>query len=222
MPAGDKRRIFFLFAISGLLLGLTTGYTEILKSNFNVTGNLTVGGVLKITPVWDDERVPITATTRLGSNDPAFTRVRDNGTSQGVFTYAYSKNIEQEVYFAVQLPHAYVNGSNLRPHIHFTTPTNGTGSIVWGLEYTCTRINATFGLTHIITGTAGNSNVAYKHQYMQLPEINGTLLSLSAICNCRVYRDATATADNYDDVAYLLEIDFHYQKNVMGSINELD
>jgi len=34
---------------------------------------------------------------------------------------------------------------------------------------------------------------------------------------CRLFRDATATGDDYDDDAGAIEFDFHYKVNTMGS-----
>lgn len=50
--------------------------------------------------VWDDLRIPISATKLGGSKDPTFSQVLNDGAgSQGVFAYVFSASQEKELYF---------------------------------------------------------------------------------------------------------------------------
>ncbi len=78
--------------------------------------------------VWDDFLVNPDATSRGGSKTPVWggtggTAFKNNSGSQGVFLWMFSASQEQEVYFTVQLPHKYKVGTDLYPHVHWTTAT---------------------------------------------------------------------------------------------------
>jgi hypothetical protein len=173
--------------------------------------------------LWEDLRVPVTSTARQGSNDPSFSRFRTNGAgSQGVFLYYFSSTVEEELYFTVQLPHSYDEGTNLEPHVHFICSTTGaTGTVVWGLEYTWSNVLEVFGNTTLITGTATvGPTDTNRHLICELPTMDGTGKKLSSMIICRVYRASTSPSDTLNTEAGLMEIDFHYKMCGMGSTQE--
>ncbi len=169
--------------------------------------------------LWQDMRVPVTATSRQGSNQPAFNPLRDNGSgSQGVYAYSFSPNIEQELFFGTQLSHTYAEGTDIRPHLHFTPSDNSAGNIVWGLEYTWTNVNDVFPTTTIITQVTSISvGSNRKHSIGALPVISGIGKKISSMLSCRVFRAANDPLDTYAADAFLLEIDFHFQQCGNGS-----
>lgn len=182
--------------------------------------------------VWDDLRVPMTAVKTGGSKDPGFSVFKTNGSgSQGVFTWWFDKAAEEELFFAVQIPHAWKLESTIYPHVHWAPKTDGaSGAVVnWGLEYTIAELGGVFGNTTIIYGStqvpADAVLAAGKHYLTNI----GAGISmagvdtLSAMIICRVFRDATGAlaTDDYDDDAGLLEIDFHYEMDSLGSNEEL-
>jgi hypothetical protein len=211
---------------------------ELIPINLNI-GSLRTGDYIQIrqdgtvrlfgdATTVDDLRVPVTSTRVSGSKDPDFAVFSTDGAgSQGVFAYWFDKSLEEELYFIVQLPHAWSQGSNIKPHVHWTPKTDGAeGAFVrWGLEYTWANVGGTFGNTSIVyadvssaeTATHAEDSVvlANKHYVTSLPSLDGTGKLLSGIINCRVFRD-TAN-DTYSDDAGLLEIDFHYTINSFGS-----
>ncbi len=179
---------------------------------------------------WEDLRVPVTATTRGGSKDPAFDRFKRDlpGTSQGVFVYWFDKTAEEELYFVVQFPHAMKIGTPVNPHFHWVPKTNGgAGKVVgWGLEYTWANIGEVFGVTSMSYANAhyppDASLVAGKHYLTSLPEIAKPTGNISSMMSCRLFRDATGSGvtDDYDDDVGLMEFDFHYQIDDRGSVLE--
>lgn len=194
-------------------------------AKFNSDGELRLYGD---TTQWEDLRVPVISTKLGGTKDPDFVKVFDDGgTSQGVFTYAFNKNTEEELYFAVQLPHGWMQGSDIKAHVHWFGSTNGgVGTdVCWGLEYTWANIGATFGNTAIIYGDTNDLEediVADKHYLTELGSITATNKTFSSMILCRVFRDAAGVGgtDDYDYDANLLEIDFHYQIDSLGSNEE--
>ncbi len=180
--------------------------------------------------VWDDLRVPLSATRRGGSRYPGFGKLKDDGdSSQGVFCEWFDDGNEEELYFACQLPHGYKYGTDLHAHIHWTPAANGTAgeNVTWGLEYTVSSIDSAFGDTATLTsstrsgGDAASGPIASKHYLTELGAIDGSSISsVSAMLICRLYRDATSETDTYDDDAGVLEFDFHYQIDQPGSRTE--
>lgn len=189
-------------------------------------------GIVLTDTVWDDLRVPVLSTKVPTSKQPGFAKVLDNGSgSQGVFTYLFDDSTEEELYFACQVPHSWKLGTALHAHVHWMPVANGSaGDVVsWGLEYSVTKIGATFGNTSIIYGNAhmpDETLVADRHYLTEIGTIAMTDIdSTSPMLICRVFRNATGTTgtgqtDDYAADAALIEIDFHYEIDTMGSEDE--
>jgi len=175
---------------------------------------------------WDDLRVPMESLGKGGVNDPNFDKFLDNGSSStGIYTYLFDKASEEELFFVVQLPHRYKQGTNLHPHVHWSPVSTGASGkkVCWGLEYSFAELSSVFGNTTIIHGDVVSNGdvilVANKHYLTELTEIDLSVVdSVSSMIICRLFRDATGTlgTDDYDDDAALLEFDFHYQVDYPG------
>ncbi len=177
---------------------------------------------------WDDLRVPLSATKKGESKKPGFAKLKDDGSgSQGVFCEWFDDGNEEELYFAVQLPHGYKYGTNLHAHIHWTPSANGTAGekVTWGLEYTLSEIGGVFGNTTIITSSDrvpdDAAPVANTHYLTEVGTIDGSAIdSVSSMLICRLFRGSTDTDDTYDDDAGVLEFDFHFESDAPGSRTE--
>lgn len=187
-------------------------------------------GIRLVDTVWDDLRVPVTSTKLGGTKDPNFAKIIDNGSgSQGLFAYLFDATTEEEVYFACQLPHGWKYETSIHPHVHWSPVANGSAGqkVCWGLEYSIQSINGLFGNSTIIYGDSisGNADplIADTHYLTPLPEISTTGIdSVSAMILCRLFRDATGSGgtDSYAADVALLEFDFHYELDRIGSSNE--
>lgn len=212
--------------ISLELIGTNINNVTITENGIRLNGAATI---------FDDLRVPVSATRAGGTKDPDFRVFKDNGSgSQGVFTQWFDKSVEEELYFSVQMPHAWRQGSNIFPHLHWTPKRNGaSGNFVkWGLEYTWINVNGVFQNTTIIySGTTAETStvsgddtmIADKHHISVLGDGNGidaTGKLLSSMLNCRIFRAATDVNDTYNYDAGLLEVDFHYEMDSFGSDDE--
>jgi hypothetical protein len=177
--------------------------------------------------LWDDLRVPVSATVTGGTKIPGFSQFKDNGAgSTGVFVRWFDKALEEQLFFFAQMPHKYKLGTTIYPHVHWLPSVNGgAGTVVnWGLEYNFALIGGVFGNTTIISANAHtpveDPLVADKQYITPLSTISGTgLTSVSAMICGRIFRDATGAlgTDDYDADAGLLEIDFHYEIDSPGS-----
>jgi hypothetical protein len=172
---------------------------------------------------YDDLRVPVNSTTAGDTNPPDWVKLRDDGgSSQGVFIPWFNKSYQEELYFVLQMPHSWKEGTDIYPHIHWVVKSNvGDTNVSWGLEYTWSNAGEVFGNSTIITGftRAVGSGLAYQHNITSLGVLSPSSTSdkISSFLVCRVFRDASSGNDDYSSDAGLLEIDFHYQIDSDGS-----
>lgn len=200
---------------AGRVISSTGGNTKIYSSNY-VT--VDCKNLILSSGVWDDARVPITATKAAGVNDPTFAKFRDSGGgSVGVYAYDFSAVTKQELFFALQLPHTYKEGTDIYPHVHWSPPTTESGNVVWGIEYSWVNEYNAFPNTASTTVTSAANSTAYAHRRAEFGAINGAGKIRSSMLMGRIYRDSTNTADTYSTGAFLLEIDFHHQVNKLGT-----
>jgi hypothetical protein len=145
--------------------------------------------------------------------------------SRGTVLRFFSPDVFNEVFFEIQMPHAWRQGTNIRPHLHFIPQIDGGvgEKIRWGLEYTWADLGDVFPNTTIIysdTIVPNETMVANTHYLTQLPEIDGTGKTFSSMIACRLFRDAESVDDNFPGFAGLLEFDLHYQTDSLGSNEE--
>jgi len=186
-------------------------------------------GIVLTDTVWDDIRVPVLSTKVPAAKNPGFEKVLDNGAgSQGIFTYLFDAATEEELYFTCQIPHSWKLGTDLHPHVHWMPVSNGSaGQVVsWGLEYSVAKVGVTFPVTTIMYGNVSmptETLVVGRHYITDLGDIiMSGVDSVSPMLICRVFRDATGAGgtDSYADDAALIEIDFHFEADTLGSNEE--
>jgi hypothetical protein len=152
--------------------------------------------------------------TRSGPSEPVLQNFRN-----GVYLYSFSSDVVQEAFAMAHIDHDYKLGSELFPHMHWTTDTTNTGTVRWGMEYTwARRFDDTgvteFGPTNTIYVEQSAQNVAYRH-YVAQPTvgngIDGTGMNIDTVILIRVFRDAEHVNDTYPDSVYGITFDLHYQ-----------
>ena len=172
---------------------------------------------------FEDLRVPMSSTRKGAAEDPLYTVFRDNGSgSVGVYGSWFRTNQTEDLFFEVQMPHGWKEGSTLFPHIHWSPKTDTSGNKVrWGFEFIWVNVGGTFGNTTITyaenpIGLTPNPT-AYQHVISEFPSIDGTGQTLSSMFVCRVFRDGTHGNDTYNNSALMLQFDFHYEIDADGS-----
>lgn len=169
---------------------------------------------------WDDARINALS-MRVGSHsEPEFKQAVNNGEgSVGAYAWHFAPTHMQNLFFHTQLPHTYSPDTELRPHVHFSPTTTGTGTIRWGLEYAIASVNDPFPNTQIIwaehTVQAGDE---MKHLVLSLPVIDGLGITESAMIVGRVIR--MGPDDTYTEESILWELDFHFQVEKDGTAFE--
>lgn len=167
---------------------------------------------------WEDVNVAPFSTS-LGPNvrPPDITKYRDNGLgSTGTYVYTFDDAREPEVFFTCQLPHSYKQGSDIKAHCHFSTPTQTATTITWGLEYTWVSIGAV-AAPSVIISNATPCPPAYQHTIGSIGTISGAGKGISSILVCRLFR----TPGGYAGSAALLSVDFHIQLDSIGSTTDI-
>lgn len=165
---------------------------------------------------WDDLRAPVNMGKLKGTADPTWTA------NAGGQTLLFPMNDDKEVFFILQIPHAYIEGTDIVPHVHWVFAANRTDETVrWGLEYGWYNDGDNVGATDTIYCLTDHCNNDALDLYRtDFPAIDGTGKEISSILNCRLFRDADAVSDNYSNNVYLFEFDVHFQTDGRGSGSE--
>ena len=168
---------------------------------------------------FEDLRVPVLSTVKSTSNPPDDIQILGN-----LVTFGFDKGKTEEVFFVAQLPHSYKTGSDIFAHVHWLpTTADNTGQVVWVLEYSWASHDQVFPSTSTLSSytTVGTDDAtAYEHRITDFGSIDGTGKTISSMLICRLYRDGGDSNDTYNADAALLEIDFHYEVNTLGSRQE--
>jgi hypothetical protein len=174
---------------------------------------------------WDDLRVPL-AEPSTGTVKPDWQKFPYGTSGDASFLNWFRASGIDEMYFLIQMPHDWKEGTAIKPHIHWVASQNGaTGPTVprWGLQYAWLNIGETFSSYTTIYGTATvpNEVLVKDRQYLtplgSTDGIDGTGKTLSSMLVCRIFRDGDNAADTYAGLAGALEFDVHYQRNALGS-----
>ena len=138
--------------------------------------------------------------------------------SIGVVALSFPPNILTEVWFDVQFPHWWKEGSIIYPHVHTAAESGDAGNFVLGLEYLWVNIGDAWGNTTVIRRTISNSSQVIHHMYnLPLDGIDGTGKTISSILLGRLFRDGTNIEDTYNGKVFISQLDIHGEKDTVGS-----
>lgn len=171
-----------------------------------------VGGGLSY--VWDDYPVPLLTIKAPASSSPTWTAYK------GSEVPAFSASATNQLFFQAQMPHGWKEGSDIELHLHVGYPNANTGNSRWQFTYSWANIDGTFGtettiLTTIAAPGVGGTDL---HKIAELAAtISATGKTISSVMLCSLARLGADGADTYGSVIYGLSLDFHYQKDALGS-----
>lgn len=176
---------------------------------------------------WDDLLISSGIFQFIGVSDPTLESWQPGGAGTTFKVYKFKKN--DEVYFSCQLPHTYVEGTSIRPHIHWTPCDRGTSEsgnyVGWKLDYSWTNVNGDpFPSSGTITMTDSCGGINDRHEVggSSDPYIDGTDKKISSMLVCRLYRSDTGTDDTWVGATgaqspAILQFDFHHTIDSFGS-----
>ena len=131
-------------------------------------------------------------------------------------TYTFSHNATQELYFTLNVPHDYAEGTDIVPIITYFSTTTNQGIVVWAIDYVWVNINAALTTPTTIAGV-GSVATIYKNITSEFNTLSGSGKTISSSIICRLYRDGTNSADTYPDNVGLISCSFKYQLSGIGS-----
>jgi len=165
--------------------------------------------------VWDDVRTPATALQSAGAKAGSFVAYKDS------VVLEFTDNKDNIAQFAVQLPHSVLEGSMIEAHAHIVPETDGSGTTKWTFTYAPANVGedlpaSAYDITVSYDIEAGQAG---KHLLMEIGDLTSfTDHKISAMVLCSLTREAAEAADTYNNASvYLLEMDFHCEKDSNGS-----
>lgn len=163
---------------------------------------------------WDDLVVDMSAIRLDGSRPPAAEAFR------GSLALQFNNGVDRVVYFDRQVPHNYVEGTNLHFHIHTINEVADADDVYWKFTYSWANIGDAFPTeTEVYIAITGDSNVD-THTVNEVVSINGTGKRLSSIIMCSLERVGTDALDTSSEDILLIGADFHHLIDTFGSRQE--
>lgn len=183
--------------------------------------------------VWDDYVTSGLAVVG-GASAPTLTVFRG-----GLRLYAFPGTgaVTKDVVSTTHILHGIKPGTDISLHIHWSTNQTATAghTVVWQAEYSiargygagvygdpltasastaygtmsCTATVAVSPFTHMISGDSGDFVIPAQ-----------TELEVDSVILMRLYRDPTHPADNAAVDAFLIQMDWHYQKDRLGTVEK--
>jgi hypothetical protein len=185
-------------------------------SEFETDGTLKFNGDAT---VWDDIRIIPAGFDRPGVADPALVLIR-----AGI--YGWEFQVDDSAYFSVQMPHNYKVGSNFYVHVHWTPGANGVAesgkAVGWKVDLSVASIGSAIGATSLYDLSDTVTGTNYLHEVASDVVVSGTGVGISAMLMGTIKRTDTGADDTWAGVAsgslpILLELDFHYEIDTVGS-----
>ena len=161
---------------------------------------------------WDDLKAPATAINPPGADaDP------DVSTDTGLLLF--DKDATELCFITMQMPHGWVEGSVVVPHVHWHKTTSAAGTVAWRLRYRYSNPRGVLSAWSApITATATyvtDGDTAEQHAISTFGNVQWTDGKISMMWLFELAR--VGSADTYGADAELLEFDIHYQLSQPGS-----
>ena len=178
--------------------------------------------------VWEDARIVPGAFQFAGAADPALEDWQPTGAGSTFKVYKFKKN--DEVFASIQVPHAYKEGTDVYFHIHWTPCDRGaaeSGNLVgWKVDYSWANIDGTFPVSATVDLSHACEGTDDEHELVVEVLVDGTGKTISSMLILKIYRSDTGADDTWAGTTNaqspaLLEFDFHYLINTVGSRQSL-
>lgn len=185
--------------------------------------SLTIGGIGSFAnPVFGDYLTSGLVLQTRGANPPSLKTFRDGLV---LFAFIGTGATTKEAYFSVHILHDLKAGSTPSFHVHWAHIIEApAGDIKWNIEmsYSQGYLAGSFGPSVVLSSvqTVGQQ---YEHHLtddddMLLPPAIASLLEPDGVLLCRVFRDPDDAADTFEDDAFLINIDMHYELGQVGTL----
>lgn len=199
--------------------GLGADYVSLTQDGIRLAGAATA---------WDDLMIPGTSVKTTGTSPPSLAGGFAGDNTLDLYVFDGVNTLEQ-VFFTIQMPHNWKQGSTIYPHVHFSPTSTNTGDtaervVRFGFEYTWANIGGTFGATNTLN-LDSDPFVPNTSQWAHLlcknaTGIDGAGMTLSSMLVCRLFRNPDDAADTYPQDVAFLQFDMHYEIDSLGSETE--
>lgn len=166
-------------------------------------------------PTWEDLRFPASLGKLPAVSYPTWTDCR------GGQILAFSTG--EIVFFLAQLPHTWIEGDSIEPHLHLI-PHVGTPSnmVAFNLTYSIANIGEAFPAETTITAEHTFANESqYDHINLDFDPITMKGKKIASMIIISLERVAPSGVDYASDIG-LLELDFHFRRSPFGSEREME
>ena len=163
-------------------------------------------------------RYPSNAVNPVGGvSDP------DRDSTLGTFLFdAASTEI---LLYIVQIPHGWMEGSDIEPHVHWAKTSSASGNVLWKLEYKIWKTNEVLDAAFTTLSTVSSVNGDTDDQDTEDQQLISTFgrMSLpggfkaSDFVIFKLSRVGGDAADTYGADAELIEFDIHIKLNSLGT-----
>lgn len=188
-------------------------------------GHSTAYGYSNVYPLrhleWQDLRVPVNAIKLSGTKPPSW--VSYKGGEVLAFSDEGVEGNEEIVYFTVQLPASYAEGTDIVPHIHWLGEDDTAGNVVWKCTHSWANGNGgavplPAETTAVMVAPNGAADCVMDDHF---DVIDGMGKEVQSVMICSLRRNSSNAADTLTGKdAYLLTADIHFQVNTPGSQSE--
>jgi len=169
---------------------------------------------------WEDLRFPASLINPLGATSPPSL---DNTVTDFPGTLLFAGNAENIIAGVAQMPHAWLPGSSLRPHIHWSKPVGSANAVSWEFYYRHLGFPPDVAGAWVgpiaATITAGDPTITDSHIISGFGDISMTSRRESSMLCWQIRRQGGTDADA--GTARLYEFDIHYQAHKTGTASEI-
>lgn len=200
----------------------------------NVTGNISPQDVRDLlvslasekilkapsAPLYNDYTTSSASIAKKGGTTPTlktFVGTLDN--------FAFEPSLMNEGFFEVHILHDFKAGSTPSFHVHWAHNNAApSGEVVWKIDYAYAKgygegaFSAVRTLTAIQTAGLQYGHFITDDEDMPVDPLDCVNIEPDGIFQCRIYRDATNGADTFNDDAFLIEVDMHFEMAQHGTI----
>jgi hypothetical protein len=164
---------------------------------------------------WDDLRFPAQGINPQGNVAPPTV---DSSVFPG--TLLFSPSAVNVVAGAAQMPHRWLAGSSIKPHIHWAKTSVNPNDVAWEFCYSIANVGDVFP-AYSAWMPCGNpvphANTLNKQCIAEWGSISMTGKRESCMVLWQIRRNTADVVDTYADAARLLEFDLHYQVCKFGT-----
>ena len=176
------------------------------------------GRFLQMDDAWDDLRFPAQAINPAGQASAPDVDTANTG------LLLFDDITTEVVAGLAQMPHAWREGSNIVPHVHWAKTTSAAGNVLWQLDYEVVANGDVAALNYpdqlqtssVVDGTP-DDDTANRMLISSFGEIDMTGHEASVLIFWKLSRIGGDAADTYGADALLAELDFHYVIDSLGS-----